>query len=404
MIISTRKQLFSYLNPEQRLLITICSSQNTENIEEAKQWLAKPFNWDQLIMLSERHRLLPMLYRNIKEISSSVPVEIPQILKDKFQYQTQHVMKLASEGIRLSCKLNQEGVSNILLKGPFLSEQLYGDATLRPSRDIDILVLPENIERVDEIILSEGYRMVYPDFTLSRKQRNYYQKNKNQYAYRNPDNGCLVELHWRLFSQRNLFPITTEKVFAESQEQVMAGNQIRVLSTNHCLEYLCLHGSLHQWFRLLWLRDIAQMLADENLNLNEALLQAKKNCNERPIEQAAYLSNLFFGTNIPINLKSKKTLNSIASHAETAIISDEGLTLSHKINRLRIPIYKMKIKPGIAYKLSCWSILQPNFNDWKLVKLPDSIFFLYFPLRPFIWFYTVYILRNKKKKALGIRQ
>lgn len=362
---------------------------------EAKLLLTKPFNWERLIALSERHRLLPVLYRNIKEISSIVPVELPQILKEKYLDQTQYTMKLASEGIILSGKLKQEGVASILLKGPFLSEQIYGDATLRPSRDIDILVLPENIKIANDILLNEGYRMVYPDFELSEKQKNYYQRHKNQYAYRNPDSGCLVELHWRLFSQRELFPVSTEKVFAESQERIMAGNPIKVLATNHCLEYLCLHGSLHQWFRLLWLRDIAQLLAAENVNLEETLLQATKNGNERPLLQAVYLSNLFFGTTFPVKVKSNRTINSITADAITAIISDEGLTLSRKINRLRLPAYKMKLKSGIRYKLSCWSILQPNFNDWKLVKLPNGLFFLYFPLRPFIWFYTVYLKKRK---------
>jgi len=394
MIIDTREQLFSYLSPEQRLLFSICFMQNSVNSDVVKQLLAKPFSWDRLILLSERHRLLPMLYRNIKALSSSIPLEIPQTLKDKHIYQTQRVMKLTSEGVRFSSKLNGEGISSILLKGPFLSEQLYGDAALRPSRDIDILVLPENIERVNEILLSDGYTMVYPDFILSRKQRSYYQRNKNQYAYRNLDNGCLVELHWRLFSQQDLFPIPVESIFAESQELIIAGKPIRVLSTNHNLEYLCLHGSLHQWFRLLWLRDIAQLLSDEKVNFEGILLQAKRKGNERPIEQAAYLSNLFFGTTCPVNIKSNGVLDNIASHAATAIVSDEKYTLSHKINRLRLPIYKMKLKPGIRYKLSCWSILQPNFNDWKLVNLPDRLFFLYFVLRPFIWFYTVYIRRR----------
>lgn len=397
MFVNNREQLLSYLNPEQRLLLLLCGIHNNENIAEAKIWLAKPFNWTRLIELSERHRLLPHLYKSIKEISLSISIDIPAELKEKYISQTDHVLKLASEGVRLSSILNKNGVSNILLKGPFLSEQIYGDIALRPSRDIDILILPEHVEQVNDILIREGYKMVYPDFILSRKQNNFYRRHKNQFAFRNPSNKILIEIHWRLFSQTSLLLIPTDKVFAESHELILAGNRIKVLSPSQNFEFLCLHGSIHQWFRLLWLRDIAQILDKNLVNTDELFVNAVRNNNQKPVLQAILLSNHFFGTNYPIDEKAAKSVKSIVIHAATAILSDETLTLTRRLTRFRWPIYKMKLKKGLIYKLSCWSILQPNFNDWKAVKLPDSLFLLYFPLRPLIWFYTFYL----KKKEIS---
>ncbi len=394
MVIKNRTQLLTHLNSEQRLLLLLCGIRDSMSMEEASLLLSKPFNWTRLIALSERHRLLPHLYKSIKELSSSTPIDIPSELKDKYILQTEHVLRLASEGVRISGLLDQSGISNILLKGPFLSEQIYGDIALRPSRDIDIIVHPENIEQTIVILLKEGYKMVYPDFSLSPKQKSFYQKHKNQMGLRNPSSRILIEVHWRLFSQTSLLPIPTDKVFAESHEQIIAGKSIRVLSPAQKFEFLSLHGSIHQWFRLLWLRDISQILDKNLVNMDEVFICAKKNNNEKPIYQAILLSNHFFGTNYPVDEKSAKSVKSIVIHAATAIISEEKLTLSHKLTRIRLPIYKMKLKSGFIYKLSCWSILQPNFTDWKMVKLPDSLFFLYFPLRRFIWFYTFYVKKQ----------
>jgi len=248
--------------------------------------------------------------------------------------------------------------------------------------------------------------MVYPDFKLSTKQNKFYQKHKNQIAFRNNENGCLVELHWRLFGQKELFPIPTDTVFAESQELIVGGKAIRVLSENHCFEYLCLHGALHQWFRLHWLRDIAQMLSNGKVNPVEIIEKSKINGNDRPVEQAIILANLFFGSpGIPSNFKIKRVVKSIVNQAVTAAISDESRSISRRISRLRVPFYKMKLKRSLRYKMSSWTILHPNFNDWKIVKLPDNLFFLYFFLRPFVWFYSTYLkktgnqepeIRNKK--------
>ncbi len=393
MIVKSRRQLLSYLNPEQRLLILLSGYQNDETIALAKEWLVKPFNWTKLITLAERHRVTPLLYKNLKEYSHFVEIDIPMELKEKFFAQTEHVMRLATEGVRISELLRQRGIETIFLKGPFLSQQIYGDIAIRPSRDIDILVQPHFIDKAISILEDEGYNLIYPDFKLTDKQQRFYRKRKNQMALKNPTTGVLIEVHWRLFSQNILMPIPIEKVFVDSREVSIAGKGVKVLSHQHNFEFLCIHGSIHQWFRLMWLRDIAQMLLDGKVSVNEVLENAKRYGNVKPVLQAVHLVNYFFGTCYQFSPKELKMVKSIVIQAETAILSDERLTLTHKISRLRVPIYKMRLKRGIRYKLTCWSILQPNFNDWRMVEFPDSLFFLYFPLRPFIWFYSFYIKR-----------
>jgi hypothetical protein len=396
MPIINRAQLLSSLSIEQRILVSVCGAETGDGKDGIKNLIAKPFSWDELMRLSERHRLSLILYKNFKEDFLYSRLELPPALKEKYFTQTQHVLRLATEGVRISNILKDAGISSILLKGPFLSLQIYGDTAMRPSRDVDILVLPENIEMVNDILLSQGYRKVYPDFTLSKKQNEFYKKHKNQFAYRNVENGCLVELHWRLFGQKSLFPIPTGQVFAESQELIMGGKPIRVLSKNHLIEYLCLHGALHQWFRLHWLRDIAQLLSDETVNPSEIIESAKRNGNDRPVEQAIILANMFFGS--PSNIKPNRIVASIVNESITAAVSDESRSLSRKISRLRVPFYKMRLKSSINHKLSSWTVLQPNFNDWKILKLPDSLFFLYFFLRPFIWFYSAYLKQTQNPK------
>ncbi|MHC1703183.1 MAG: nucleotidyltransferase family protein [Tenuifilaceae bacterium] len=395
MDIHNQTSLFSTLNPEQRVLVSVCSLAGSSNHNSCEKWLKENFSWNKLIILLERHRLIPIFYHNLKDLSNKFSVDIPSQLTEKFIIQTQNVLKLTAEGLRVSELVTKEGIPLILLKGPFLSERLYSNPGLRPSRDIDILTTPENIDRLNDLLINVGYKKAYPDFELSAKQKQFYQKHKNQYAYRNLKNGCLVELHWRLFSSEDILPVSTETLFAESVELVIAGKTVKVLSNQHSFQHLCLHGSIHQWFRLHWLRDIAQFVSKEGLDFEMSIKDAKINGTERAVEQAIRLSNLFFDGSTLNNLsKPKSVISSLVTQATSAIINDESKTLSRKLNRLRIPFYKMKIRNGVGYKLSCWTILQPNFDDWKTFKFPDNLFFLYFLLRPFLWFYRVYI--NKK--------
>lgn len=397
MAFPTRSQLFSTLSIEQQILLAVCSMAGSEWRGAANELLEKPFSWDQLILLSDRHRMLPMLYKNIRDDFGTIA--IPSILKEKYLIQTQQTLKLASEAVRISTILTSEGITNVMLKGPFLGQQIYGDLALRPSRDIDILVFPDSIDAFHRVFYQEGYRLIYPDFELTPRQKEYYYRHKNQVAFRHPESGIMVELHWRLFSQDSLFPISTEEIFAKREEVIIAGKTISILSKEHCFEFLCLHGAIHQWFRLRWLRDIAQIINSEGFNMDEVVSVAAANGNERPVAQAIILSNLFFGSKaFTLRTTAERSIRWLVNGAIDAAINDETYTSSRKVTRLRIPFYKMKLKRGFRHKVGSWKILNPNFSDWKLVKLPDSLFFLYFILRPFFWFYTVYMMDSNRKE------
>lgn len=384
-----QSNLYSKLSIEQKIMLSVCSVEGREFISP-NDLLREKFDKDILIAHCERHRLLPIFYNNIRKIDEIDLTQFSPVLKQKVLAQTQHALTLAMEGVRVSEVLNYNGIRSVVLKGSFLSQQLYSNPGLRPSKDIDILVHESNIDSTNEILLSEGYKRIYPAFELTPRQKRYYQTHKNQYAYRNVKTGALLELHWRIFSSKPLFNVTSEILFDNAITLNFGGKSVNVLSPEHNFTFLCLHGSIHQWFRLLWLRDITQLLSLDDNYLDIALRQSKNDGTERVILQALTLSKLFFNyPELPI-VKQPKVVQDITQQACSAIIEDESKTLTKKISRLRIPFYKMKLRKELKYKLSCWTILHPNFSDWNTVKLNDRFFFLYFLLRPFTWFVKVY--------------
>src|SRR5204862_1630752 len=49
------------------------------------------------------------------------------------------------------------GLAPLALKGPVLSERLYGDAALRRATDLDLLVRPDDLETALGVLRSLGY-------------------------------------------------------------------------------------------------------------------------------------------------------------------------------------------------------------------------------------------------------
>ena len=56
------------------------------------------------------------------------------------------------------CKLfNESKINTLVLKGPILGANLYGDVSLRTSGDLDILIPIQDLEKAEKLLLMQGY-------------------------------------------------------------------------------------------------------------------------------------------------------------------------------------------------------------------------------------------------------
>ncbi|MEZ4459632.1 MAG: nucleotidyltransferase family protein [bacterium] len=99
---------------------------------------------------------------------------------------------------RIACLLHHQAAKDVcaalrcdftILKGERLGEQLYGEARLRPTSDVDILVLPKQIALVQTQLFSAGFR---PRDTAVRLNVD------NQQPWQHPTLPVVVELHWSI--------------------------------------------------------------------------------------------------------------------------------------------------------------------------------------------------------------
>ena len=54
-------------------------------------------------------------------------------------------------------KLFKEKDNTLVLKGPVLAADLYGDVSLRTSSDLDILIPIQDLEKAEKLLLMQGY-------------------------------------------------------------------------------------------------------------------------------------------------------------------------------------------------------------------------------------------------------
>jgi predicted nucleotidyltransferase len=374
---------------ELALIIEILNSDNKEITKE----ISSDINWGLFLELAMHHRVYPLLYTAIKNIDSSVvPSNIIKTLYQQYKINTLRMLQLTAEMELVDKAFKENEIKTIFLKGPILGTELYGDLSLRPSSDIDILIPMHDLEKVDEILLKDGYIQedIFKTILGDWKWRNHHRE------YFHFEKGIKVEIHWRL----NPGP-GKEPQFNELWERkCVSRDSLYFLGDEDLFLFLVTHGARHGWSRLRWLIDIDRIvkkginwafltklmkkydylhIAYQALILSSQLLNTPIynerdifNTGKRPLRLAQ--EAIFYFNNI-VNLHAPQVPKDVANY--------------HKHHLFSLKSSKQKL----LFVLSC---LHPYPTDAETLPLPKKLHFLYFLLRPFLL-----VWRKSKKQAIS---
>src|SRR5262249_7021366 len=142
-------------------------------------------DWDCVIAGARRHRLTAALLAGLQgSKSAAVPDDVLCELRRDAQAAAPRSPAQGAEVRRLSAACAAAGVRVLALKGVVLSAQLYGDATLRETRDIDLLVDPQQVSLADAVLIAAGYRRLLG--ALSPRQSAAYRRWIKEIQYVHP--------------------------------------------------------------------------------------------------------------------------------------------------------------------------------------------------------------------------
>lgn len=173
---------------------------------------------------------------------------------------------ILKEFLHITGLFREAGINYIPLKGPLLSYRLYGDATFRHYRDLDIMVDDSSVGNILDILTGAGYqasRRQWPE-EISKQRR--LLKYSNQILYLHPSKRIIFEIHWELMAPRYLNFRKTGRLIKDNLSEIdFAGRSFTLLNNELELLYLVIHGGVHNWFRLKWLADVNQFLRSQEI-------------------------------------------------------------------------------------------------------------------------------------------
>jgi Uncharacterised nucleotidyltransferase len=370
------------------LLRAITRRPEENNASQIAQLARSVEDWGAFLSVAREHRLLPLVFSRLTEVANQIPVFVNEQLKDAYHRNVFHCLSNTSELISLLKAFESDQISAMPFKGVVLGSTIYPDPAARYSGDLDLLVHLKDLLKATAILLYRGYDLKTP----VREDGSPALSDSYEYHFERPSDGMVIELRWRLelTQPRYRRDLGMQWVWPTRQTAKLAGVDLPNMDPETTLLVLCMHGSKHVWSRLLWISDVAHLLARfPNLDWKRVIREARRLGLWRALALGVLLARRVCGANAPREVLRQFEADAIAvglaDSLETSLFDNPG-----SLPASRVPYNVKLLGPRDRLRLLLSpNLLRPNDRDLNFIRLPKPLHVFYFLVRP------IRILRDK---------
>ena len=203
-------------------------------------------DWEAMVALARRYRLLPLLSFRLAEEHAQVtedcaPAGVKEMLRREYLAAVAQAMSVDRQLARILAALEGASVPVIVVKGPALAA-FYPHPALRSFGDLDLLVSPEYLELAAEALVGLGYRD-----TVSTAWE------PKSHHHRPPmvsgDSRFVVELHHRLDDPVRVGRLPNGDLWARAMPWSVQGQPALQLEAVDTALYVCRHAVVQDLLR-----------------------------------------------------------------------------------------------------------------------------------------------------------
>ncbi|ETX07419.1 nucleotidyltransferase domain-containing protein [Candidatus Entotheonella palauensis] len=368
---------------EINLLLTCAQSHlHTEHEDALRRRLSDDLDWPEVLRLARQHAVLPLLYHQLRTVApQAVPHAVQNELRRRFRANLRRNLSMTAELLKILRMLEANGIAAIPYKGPVLAAAIYGDVALRQFGDLDILVKRQDVLKVKNLLLSQGYQ---PEFDLTPTQESAYLRSSCEYNFKNKTKGIHLEIHWRIVRPYFMFSLDTTRLWDHLEPVQLGGYHIQSLRPEELLLILCVHGSKHQWERIGWIRDVVQLLhCRRDIRWDQLIERSTRLGAIRILRLGLFLAHDLLGATLPLAISKwvrvDRTVQKLAAQVCEQLFQamPRSPDLGHHAFSLKM---RERWWDRIAY--SCRLPGALTVEDLTFVPLPSYLSGLYYCLRP----------------------
>ncbi|MDD5727998.1 MAG: nucleotidyltransferase family protein [Victivallales bacterium] len=353
-------------------------------------------DWNEFFRLVNFHKVHNHIYD-----TAILPGETAAKFKKLHSAALRRNLAVSAELGRIDKLFRQNQIKFTVLKGQPLSVLLYGDSAKRNSRDLDILVDDNDLEKIIELFAGNYICLTGLNIPLKHMKR-----YCDHLVYRNATTRVTVEVHWKLVSYAHFAPGFNEAARQNTMPFKMSGTSLNILSFNYNLLYFIMHGARHSWFRLFWLRDLAEFCRRDEFVPEEIFKLGEKYRISAVLVSSLLLCGKFFS--VPRiqepafppagDGRTGKLLQSYLEQINRGKTSDYGAPYIDRIKlKARLIKGELLLQDSYRYRLEVLNSHFVSSGDIEMLPLPEKLFFLYYPLHSLLSSVRWYNMRNKNR-------
>ncbi len=229
----------SHLTPEENFLWQCARLwRNPSTIPGSVQ-----LDWIRLTEMSRWNRMQTLVQGVLSAtgLLASLPAEALAILKEDVDRYTENAESLGMELRRYLALAAQQGVETVVLKGLSVSVNVYGDPTIRPGGDVDLLVRKGQVDECVAVLEEMGLGRWWPHLMDDA----YYGRHHLHQQRCSKDTKLWFEAHWTLDHPYTLLTIDYEALMDRTTPGELLGEPVWDLSPPDLLLSLAVHLVKH---------------------------------------------------------------------------------------------------------------------------------------------------------------
>jgi len=339
--------------------------------------IGRSADWTTIVQTALHHGVAGLLCRSLRRLP---PGEVPQDILDAAGA---YLANADAQGTALVVQLFDildvlaaDGIPALPFKGPALGVLAHASATIRPSRDIDVLVQKRDMDRAVAALGRLGYRL--GESFSPRVMAACYESYGQDILFapgRTP-----VEPQLAFFPSGLAVDLDMNGLWGRASPLDLAGRVVLSLSPEDTLLAACLHGSKEKWWRLLWVADIAAFIHRQTaLDWTALMERAEASGIRRMFLLGLALAKDLFSSSLPLALSAAIEQDQMCMHLvqqSKRHLFTPGVDLGsvRQVSRYHLQS-RERIGDRVRY---VWrTVTTPSCNHYRMIRLLDSLFFGY---------------------------
>lgn len=377
-----------YFTKELQFLLEL-TDYNSDKKEIIIRYIDNDINLNVFESEGIKHRLYLPAGRILLDHKELIPQEMYDKIKKQTNKLSKNVLRINAESKRIRKIFFEHNIDNVVIKGPELTETLYGNPLDRFTRDIDLVIPIENFENALNILDELGYVLTPPFDKFSKDQINLVFKDSNQLQFKNKNSNVILELHWKII--KHSFMSDDFRNNFNQYKEYADFSKINIYNTM----FLMIHGSFHNWNRLFWLRDIRYILSKKLIDIGKLLELAKELNMINIFNQTLLMLEYVYKHNISTYKNGITNKNYYSRDLSLYLLNHEGDKLPYLMTYKQI-YYRMSLNYNIKYK---WQVLKSQIFRISDLHNDRKYWFISYPLAPFTRYFKFLKKQDAKRKA-----